>query len=144
MKWGYLSIRYGIHAKVCEGRRGFCAENTKGRRNPSRKGREIRAKIGRDVWDKKVKPQEARRGDSEDVFRGRQMKHKRQVPSRTMVSDGSDIFVLIDGVKIARRGYPGTPQARTWVTPEPGWQVFDVPPDQLEVTYNGEHVRVFH
>ena len=70
------------------------------------------------------------------------MNHKRQTPSLSMVSDDSDIFILIDGVKIARRGYPCTPQAGTWVTLEPGWEVFDVPPDQLEVTYNGEHVRV--
>jgi hypothetical protein len=35
------------------------------------------------------------------------------------------MFVVVDGVRIARRGYPGTPQARTWVSLEPGWEVVD-------------------
>jgi hypothetical protein len=28
-------------------------------------------------------------------------------------------------VKIAKRGHPGTPQAKTWVSLEPGWTVRD-------------------
>jgi hypothetical protein len=40
-------------------------------------------------------------------------------------SDGNEIFVIADGVKIAKRGHPGTPQAGTWVSLEPGWRVFD-------------------
>jgi hypothetical protein len=36
-----------------------------------------------------------------------------------------DMFVVVDGVRIARRGYPGTPQAGTWVSLEPGWEVLD-------------------
>jgi len=31
----------------------------------------------------------------------------------------------MDGVKIAMRGQPGTPQAGTWTAIEPGWQVYD-------------------
>jgi hypothetical protein len=30
------------------------------------------------------------------------------------------------GLKIARRGYPDTPEAGTWVPIEPGWEVKDV------------------
>jgi len=33
--------------------------------------------------------------------------------------------VEVDGVRIARRGYPNSPQAGTWVSLEPGWEVFD-------------------
>lgn len=40
---------------------------------------------------------------------------------------GDDIFIVFDGMKIAKRGYPGTPQAMTWVSLEPGWQVLDGP-----------------
>ena len=42
-----------------------------------------------------------------------------------VVADGADLFVVVDGDKIARRGYPGTPQAKTWISLEPGWEVLD-------------------
>jgi hypothetical protein len=43
-----------------------------------------------------------------------------------IICDGHDIFVILpDGLRIARRGYPGTAQARTWVPLEPGWSVVD-------------------
>jgi hypothetical protein len=38
-------------------------------------------------------------------------------------SDGEDLFVVYDGVRIAKRGRPGTPQAGTWVSLKPGWSV---------------------
>jgi hypothetical protein len=38
-------------------------------------------------------------------------------------STGRDIFVVVDGVRIARRGRPGTPEAGTWVSLESGWTV---------------------
>jgi hypothetical protein len=39
--------------------------------------------------------------------------------------DHDEIFVVLDGVRIARRGYPGTPEAGTWVSLVPGWIVRD-------------------
>lgn len=39
--------------------------------------------------------------------------------------DRSGLFVIVDGVKIAKRGRPGTPYAKTWVSLEPGWVVRD-------------------
>ena len=48
----------------------------------------------------------------------------------------ADIFVLADGVKIAKLGDPGTPQAGTWIPLEPGWTVRDGP-DGIEVEYQG-------
>ena len=36
------------------------------------------------------------------------------------VREGNDMFVVVDGLKIARRGYPDTPQAGTWVSIETG------------------------
>ena len=44
----------------------------------------------------------------------------------------ADIFVLADGVKIAKLGELGTPQAGTWIPLEPGWTVRDGP-DGIEV-----------
>ncbi len=42
-----------------------------------------------------------------------------------MTGDRRDIYLELDGVRIAKRGHPGTPQARTWVSLEPGYVVFD-------------------
>jgi hypothetical protein len=38
---------------------------------------------------------------------------------------GEDIFVVFDGRRIAKQGHPGTPQARTWISLEPGFTVYD-------------------
>jgi hypothetical protein len=57
-----------------------------------------------------------------------------------MVGTTDDIFIVRNGVKIAKRGHPGTPQAKTWVSLEPGWRVLDGKgPDgkpELVVEYN--------
>ena len=58
------------------------------------------------------------------------------------VKDGGDMFIVANGNKIAQRGKLGTPQARTWVSLEPGWSVFDS--DNLEtliVAYNGDRMH---
>jgi len=39
--------------------------------------------------------------------------------------DGTDLFVVCDGNRIAKRGHPGTPQAATWIPLEPGYSVSD-------------------
>jgi hypothetical protein len=56
----------------------------------------------------------------------------------SIVGDSADIFILIDGVKIARRGY--SHESLAWISLEPGWQVLDIPPDRFQVTYNGDAV----
>ena len=40
-------------------------------------------------------------------------------------SDGTDVFVIYDGKRIAKRGHPDTLQAGTWVSIEPGYRVLD-------------------
>jgi hypothetical protein len=40
-------------------------------------------------------------------------------------TDGTDAFVIYNGVRIAKRGQPNTPQAGTWISLEPGYRVFD-------------------
>jgi hypothetical protein len=40
-------------------------------------------------------------------------------------SDGKDLFVVFNGKRIAKRGRPNSPQARTWVSIEPGFEVHD-------------------
>src|SRR6476619_547101 len=39
--------------------------------------------------------------------------------------DEPPILVVADGSRIAKRGGPGSPQAKTWISLEPGWNVFD-------------------
>jgi hypothetical protein len=36
-----------------------------------------------------------------------------------------DIFIVYDDRRVAKRGKPGTPQAKTWVSLEPGIVVLD-------------------
>jgi hypothetical protein len=67
------------------------------------------------------------------------MRHKAEA---AIHSDGTDIFVSVDGVNIAKRGSPNTPQAKTWVSLEPGWSVVDVDfPNGIEVSYQGVRVH---
>jgi hypothetical protein len=39
--------------------------------------------------------------------------------------ENNDVFVLVAGTKIAKRGLPGTAQANTWIMLELGWMVRD-------------------
>jgi hypothetical protein len=43
----------------------------------------------------------------------------------TVTKIGDDIFVLLDDVKIAKRGKDGTPQRESWVVLEPAFSVVD-------------------
>jgi hypothetical protein len=54
----------------------------------------------------------------------------------------NDVFVLVDGMKIAKRGLPGTPQAETWIMLEPGWTVRDVKGGKaIEVRYEPAQIH---
>jgi hypothetical protein len=55
--------------------------------------------------------------------------------------DGTDVFVIYDGKRIAKRGHPDTPQTGTWVSIEPGYTVWDKGyPQELVVEYEGKVV----
>ena len=54
--------------------------------------------------------------------------------------DRNDVFVVADGVRIAKRGLPGTPYAKTWISLEPGWSVLDCQ-EGVEVSYQGSAVH---
>ena len=59
------------------------------------------------------------------------MKRRKQMPECKILidknerGDGVDTFVVFDGIKIAKRGDPESPQARTWVIIEPGYEIID-------------------
>jgi len=66
-----------------------------------------------------------------------------KTPRCEMVSDGHDIFVVIGGVKIAKRGRPGTLQVKTWISLEPDWRVLDFyEGNQYGITVEHNGVRV--
>jgi hypothetical protein len=52
---------------------------------------------------------------------------KEQVPECIVQITETDIYVVYDGIRIAQRGKPGTPQAKTWISLEPGYVVYDAP-----------------
>jgi hypothetical protein len=58
-----------------------------------------------------------------------------------IVGDGKELFVLFDGVRIAKRGKPGTPQAGTWISLEPGFTVLS-PPDHSYIAVEKDGIRV--
>jgi len=60
------------------------------------------------------------------------------VPKTEMESDGRDIFIVIDGVRVAKRGRLGTPEASTWVTLVSGWGIRDAA-DGLVITHRKGH-----
>ena len=58
-------------------------------------------------------------------------------PELTMLNDGKDTFIVVDGVTIAKLGQPGTAQAGTWISLEPGWTVgFNEDQSKLFVRYD--------
>jgi hypothetical protein len=62
------------------------------------------------------------------------------VPEDPSRPDGAtDIYLIFDGRRIAKRGKPGTLHAMTWISLEPGVVVRDVPmpESELEVSTRG-------
>jgi hypothetical protein len=56
--------------------------------------------------------------------------------------DDENVFVTIDGVKIAKRGRPDTSHAMTWIMLEPGWIVRDVHHgNAIEVRFEGARIH---
>jgi hypothetical protein len=55
--------------------------------------------------------------------------------------DNDDVFVLVDGVRIAKRGGPDTALAMTWIMLEPGWIVRDIESRRVEVRFEGARIH---
>jgi hypothetical protein len=51
--------------------------------------------------------------------------------------DGRDLFVFLNGRKIAKRGRIGTQYAGKWMLLEPGFEIVDIPPVKIEVRRDG-------
>ena len=50
---------------------------------------------------------------------------KKKVPECAVEITKTDIYVVYGGVRIAKRGHPGTPQAKTWIPLGPGYEVYN-------------------
>ena len=62
---------------------------------------------------------------------------KQAIKVRVEATD-KDIFVFVDGVRVAKRGHPGTAQAGTWVSLELGYVVLsNADLREMTVQYNG-------
>jgi hypothetical protein len=63
-------------------------------------------------------------------------------PTCELHDDGKYTFVLVDGVKIAKRGRQDTAHAMTWIMLEPGWIVRDVHEGTaIEVRFEGARIH---
>jgi len=51
----------------------------------------------------------------------------KKVPECAVEITETDMYVVYAGVRIAKRGKPGTPQAKTWISLEPGYAVYNTP-----------------
>jgi hypothetical protein len=50
--------------------------------------------------------------------------------------------VVVDGVRVAKRGHPGTPEAGTWISMVPGWTVTsNEDHSEIEITHDGSRVH---
>ena len=57
-------------------------------------------------------------------------------------SDVRDLYVVVDGVRVAKRGHPGTPEAGTWISLAPGWTVAsNEDHSEIEITHDGSRVH---
>jgi hypothetical protein len=68
---------------------------------------------------------------------------RRKVESVQLAHDDTDLWLVVDGEQIARRGRKGTPEAGTWVSVVPGWTVAGEGPTGLAgltLLFNGRRV----
>ena len=57
-----------------------------------------------------------------------------KAPPFEVQTDGTDLYAVFHGVRIAKRGPKGTPQARAWISLEPGYRVRDEYGERGELT----------
>jgi hypothetical protein len=53
-----------------------------------------------------------------------------------------ELFVVVDGVAIGKRGKPGSRHAGKWLAIEPGWSIVELEGgNRLQVSYNGARIH---
>jgi hypothetical protein len=60
----------------------------------------------------------------------------------TFENDGEDLFIAVNGLKVAKRARHGTEHAGMWIALEPGWSVSsNEDHSKIVVEYRGESVH---
>ena len=67
--------------------------------------------------------------------------HFETVPASESETGRDEVYVVFGGMRIAKRGNPGTPQAGTWISLEPGFQVA-VNGAELVVIHDTKHASI--
>jgi hypothetical protein len=63
-------------------------------------------------------------------------------PACEVHNEGHDLFILVDGVKIAKRRIHTVDVAMNWIVLEPGWVVRDAERGRaIEVLYEGATIH---
>jgi hypothetical protein len=52
-----------------------------------------------------------------------------------------ELFVVVDGVAIAKRGGLGSAHAGRWMAIEPGWSIIELKGGRLQVSFNGARIH---
>jgi hypothetical protein len=62
------------------------------------------------------------------------------VPAHESGTRRDELYVVLDGMRIAKRGCPRTPEAGTWVSLKPGYAV-TMENNEIVITRDGERVH---
>jgi hypothetical protein len=66
-----------------------------------------------------------------------------EVSARNSETGYDELYLVIDGMRIAKRGHPGTPQARTWVPLVEGVKFYNGDfPDDGDPVFNAGKVQL--
>jgi hypothetical protein len=57
-------------------------------------------------------------------MRTRKPRTIRIAPGIEMQFDGHDLFAVVNGVKVAKRGQPNTSEAGKWISLDPGFEAY--------------------
>jgi hypothetical protein len=68
------------------------------------------------------------------------MAKKQEEPAAALEHAGDALYFVYDGVRIAKRGDPGSAHAGTWVSIEPGYEVIQKG-DEIGVWKNGIQIH---
>jgi hypothetical protein len=65
-----------------------------------------------------------------------------ELPTVELRTVEGELFVVVDGLNIAKRGKPGSPHAGRWIAVEPGWSILELEGgNRLQISYDGARIH---